>query len=330
MGARSTALRRPQRTARRLLRRFIPPAQREGAGPASCSIDAHWIDRRATSSCERSWRPCATPGRCSRQLPSGLPAGVDRRLQYHQLALAPLGEAASRELLSRAARLRPLAGRARRAHSRAHRRNPYFTRSGAGAGGFRKLVGERGDYHLGAAIVARPSRDGAVPLAARLDDSASRRSTCLQAAAVMACSRRTTPRRGVRPRRARPGCGARRAAGRRFVGLLTAAQRPSTHSSILDARRGIPLAARRAESPAARSGGRAPGAASRGSAGEHAALIAHHWRRRACASGGALEAACRPASANIKLGGRADGPRRNYRGVRRDDLAAAGTLLHDL
>ena len=276
--------------------------------------DAHWIDRAS----DELVREIVASVRDTRTLflanfrPDYRPAWIGGS-NYHQLALAPLGEADSRELLRELLGSdRSLAELSERIRARTGG-NPYFTEEVVQAlvvSG--SLVGERGDYYLGAPIesLALPETVQSL-LAARLDRLGESAKHVLQAAAVMGVQFDEPLLGEVCGLDARDlGAALDELQDGEFVRLLTAAptaeyafkhplMRDVAYRSQLDERR-------------ARLHGAVARALERLRAdrlGEHAALIAHHWE----ASGMRFEAARwkRRAAlrvANIKLGGRARRP----------------------
>ena len=276
--------------------------------------DAHWIDRAS----DELVRELVASVRDSRTLlvanfrPDYRPAWIGGS-NYHQLALAPLGEAASRELLRQLLGSdRSLVELSERIRARTGG-NPYFAEEVVQAlvvSG--SLVGERGDYHLGAPIesLALPETVQSL-LAARLDRIGESAKHVLQAAAVIGvqfdepllgevC--------GLDPRDL--GAALDELQDGELVRLLTpapTAEYAFKHPLMRDVAYGSQLSERRA---------RLHGAVARAlerlradRLGEHAALIAHHWET----SGMRFEAARwkRRADlrvANIKLGGRARRP----------------------
>jgi adenylate cyclase len=277
--------------------------------------DAHWIDRAS----DELVRAIAGAVRDTRTLflanfrPDYRPSWIGGS-NYHQLALAPLGDVASRELLHELLGSdSSLAELSERIRARTGG-NPYFTEeivqalvvSGS-------LVGERGDYRLAAAIdaLALPETVQSL-LAARVDRLGESAKHVLQAAAVIGvqfdepllghvC--------GLDPRDL--GTALAELQDGEFVRLLTAAPTAEyvfKHPLMREVAYGSQLGERRA---------RLHGAVARSlerlradRLGEHAALIAHHWE----ASGMRFEAARwkRRAAlrvANIKLAGRARRPR---------------------
>ena len=276
--------------------------------------DAHWIDQAS----DELVREIVASVRDTRTLflanfrPDYRPAWIGGS-NYHQLALAPLGEAASRELLRELLGSdRSLAELSERIRARTGG-NPYFTEEVVQAlvvSG--SLVGERGDYHLGAPIesLALPETVQSL-LAARLDRLGESAKHVLQAAAVMGVQFDEPLLGEVCGLDARDlGAALDELQDGEFVRLLTAAPTAEyafKHPLMRDVAYRSQLGERRA---------RLHGAVARAlerlradRLGEHAALIAHHWE----ASGMRFEAARwkRRAAlrvANIKLGGRARRP----------------------
>ena len=276
--------------------------------------DAHWIDQAS----DELVREIVASVRDTRTLflanfrPDYRPAWIGGS-NYHQLALAPLGEADSRELLRELLGSdRSLAELSERIRARTGG-NPYFTEEVVQAlvvSG--SLVGERGDYYLGAPIesLALPETVQSL-LAARLDRLGESAKHVLQAAAVMGVQFDEPLLGEVCGLDARDlGAALDELQDGEFVRLLTAAPTAEyafKHPLMRDVAYRSQLGERRA---------RLHGAVARAlerlradRLGEHAALIAHHWE----ASGMRFEAARwkRRAAlrvANIKLGGRARRP----------------------
>ena len=307
----------PQNVTARLagfMRRFVP--LRSANEPVVLLLDdAHWIDRAS----DELVREIVASVRDTRTLllanfrPEYRPAWIGGS-HYHQLALSPLGDGASRELLLHLlgpdSSLGELSDRIRERTAG----NPFFTEEVvqvlAGSG---SLVGERGAYRLTGPIdaLALPATVESL-LAARIDRLGEPAKHVLQTAAVIG-KQFDEPLLGKVSGLDDHDLGAALDGLQEgeFLRLVTPSPRPEyafKHPLMREVAYRSQLGERRARLHAAAATALETLRADR--LGEYAALIAHHWE----ASGMRFEAARwkRRAAlkvANIKLRGRGGRPR---------------------
>ena len=291
------------------MRRFV--RLRSATDPVVLLLDdAHWIDRAS----DELMREIAASVGDSRTLllanfrPEYRPAWIGGS-RYHQLALSPLGDEASRELLRELLGSDSSLGDLSELICERTGGNPFFTeevvQTLAASG---SLVGERGAYRLTASIdaLALPATVQAL-LAARIDRLGEPAKQVLQAAAVIGKQFDEPLLRevsGLDDRDLGPALGALEDG--EFLRLVTPSPRPEygfKHPLMRDAAYRSQLGERRARLHAAVATALETLRADR--LGEYASLIAHHWE----ASGMRFEAARwkRRAAlkvANIKVRGR--------------------------
>ena len=284
----------PQSVATRLaafMRRFV--RLRSANEPAVLLLDdAHWIDRAS----DELVREVGASVRDTRTLllanfrPEYRPAWIGGS-HYQQLALSPLGEGASRELVQD---LLGSDGSLDEVSDLIRERtggNPFFTEEvvhALAASG--SLIGERGAYRLTAPVdtLALPETVQSL-LAARIDRLGEQAKHLLQAAAVIG-KQFDEPLLGAVSGLDGHDLGAALGALQdgEFVRLVAASPRPEyafKHPLMRDVAYRSQLAERRARLHAAVATALEKLRADR--LGEHASLIAHHWE----ASGVRLEAA---------------------------------------
>ena len=263
----------PQSVAPRLaafMRRFV--RLRSANEPVVLLLDdAHWIDRAS----DELVREVGASVRDTRTLllanfrPEYRPAWIGGS-HYQQLALSPLGEEASRELVQD---LLGSDGSLDEVSDLIRERtggNPFFTEEvvhALAASG--SLIGERGAYRLTAPVdtLALPETVQSL-LAARIDRLGEQAKHLLQAAAVIG-KQFDEPLLGEVSGLDGRDLGAALGALQdgEFVRLVAASPRPEyAFEASPDARRGVPVAARGAPCPAARRGGHGAGEATSGPA----------------------------------------------------------------